>query len=297
LALGSGLPDYPLKVTAPLCEVPAYSVMYADLSISVVIPTWNEAKGIAHVLGGIPSWVDEIVVVDACSTDGTADIARANGARVYLEPRRGYGRAFKTGFTAAKGDVLVSADGDGTYPLVALPRVLDFLLDRKAMFVSCSRLPLNNPAAMHRRNRLGNQAMTIAASLLWGQQISDILSGMWAMRREAWVRLDTVSDSWNFSEEIKLRALDAFGPKFLEFHIEYAERLGETKLSPWKVGVENLVWLAAMRLGIERQMKALVRPRPRRFEHASVTVEEPAPVVRLSRPFSNAASPRIAVGR
>jgi len=115
-----------------------------------------------------------------------------------------------------------------------------------------------------------------AASLLWLETIHDVLSGMWAMRRDAWVQLDVVSDSWNFSEEIKLRAMRAFQSRFAELHIRYAERLGETKLPTWRVGVENLIWLGLMRLGVERQLKALLRPKPRQFE--TKREAEPAPV-------------------
>jgi glycosyltransferase involved in cell wall biosynthesis len=239
--------------------------LFEDLSVSVIIPTWNEAKGIAYTLRTVPSLVDEVVVVDANSSDGTAEIARANGARVVTELRRGYGRAFKTGFNAAKGDLLVSADGDGTYPLGVLPDLLEHLERSGSQFLSCTRFPLRDPASMRPRNKLGNDVMTRAASLLFRTPFQDVLSGMWVMRRGAWVQLDLVSDSWNFSEEIKVRAQQAFGEAFGEFHIHYAERLGQTKLAPWRVGIENLVWLGLMRLGIERQVKAMIRPKPKRF--------------------------------
>jgi glycosyltransferase involved in cell wall biosynthesis len=239
--------------------------MFKGLSVSVIIPTWNEAAGIAYTLRTVPSLVDEVVVVDALSKDGTADIARANGARVFSEVRRGYGRAFKTGFNASKGDILVSADGDGTYPLGVLPDLLDYMMQRDLMFTTCSRFPLNDPGSMRQRNVVGNRVMSAVASLLWMSRFDDVLSGMWAMRRDAWVQLDLISDSWNFSEEIKIRARETFGPRFDEFHIRYAERMGETKLAPWRVGVENLAWLGCMRLGIDRQVKALFRPKPRRF--------------------------------
>jgi glycosyltransferase involved in cell wall biosynthesis len=239
--------------------------MFKGLSVSVVIPTWNEAAGIAYTLRTVPSLVDEVVVVDALSSDGTADIARANGARVFSEVRRGYGRAFKTGFNAAKGDILVSADGDGTYPLGVLPDLLDYMIQRDKVFTTCSRFPLNDPGSMRSRNVVGNRVMSAVASVLWMKKFDDVLSGMWAMRREAWVQLDCVSDSWNFSEEIKIRAREMFGTRFDEFHIRYAERMGETKLAPWRVGVENLAWLGMMRLGIDRQVKAILRPKPRRF--------------------------------
>lgn len=253
--------------------------MFKDSSVSVIIPTWNEAKGIAYTLRTVPSLVDEVVVVDANSSDGTAEIARANGARVVTELRRGYGRAFKTGFNAAKGDLLVSADGDGTYPLGVLPELLEHLMQSRAQFLSCARFPLDDPSSMRARNKLGNELLTAASSILFRHRFADVLSGMWVMRREAWVQLECVSDSWNFSEEIKIRALEAFGDAFGEFHIHYAERLGQTKLQPWRVGMENLVWLGLMRLGLERQAKAILRPKPKKFESAAPESNEARPTL------------------
>jgi glycosyltransferase involved in cell wall biosynthesis len=247
--------------------------MFKGLSVSVVIPTWNEAAGIAYTLRSVPSIVDEVVVVDAFSKDGTPDIARANGARVFSEVRRGYGRAFKTGFNGARGDILVSADGDGTYPLGVIPELLEYMVSRDLLFVTCSRFPLDDPRSMRPRNIFGNRLLSAAASLLWLHEFNDLLTGMWAMRRESWLQLDLISDSWNFSEEIKVRACEAFGPRFHEYHIHYTERMGETKLTPWRVGIENLLWLGIMRLGIDRQAKALVRPKPGRFPGESVGSE------------------------
>ena len=72
------------------------------MRVSVVIPTYNEAGSIAHVLDDIPPFlVSEVLVVDAGSTDGTREIAAGRGARVIVEPRRGYGRACLTGLAAA----------------------------------------------------------------------------------------------------------------------------------------------------------------------------------------------------
>jgi glycosyltransferase involved in cell wall biosynthesis len=249
--------------------------MFKGQSVSVIIPTWNEAKGIAYTLRTVPSLVDEVVVVDASSSDGTADIARQNGAKVITELRRGYGRAFKTGFNAAKGDFLVSADGDGTYPLGVLPDLLEHMIAKGLMFTSCARFPLIDPGAMRPRNKFGNRVITAAAALLFMHDFNDVLSGMWAMRRDAWVQMDLVSDSWNFSEEIKIRAAELFGPLATEFPIRYAERLGETKLAPFKVGIENLVWLGLLRANLERQFKAMLRPRPKKFSPAAPPSEAP----------------------
>src|SRR5689334_14104142 len=95
---------------------------------SVVIPTLNEGKSIGGVLDEIPEGVLEVLVVDGNSADDTQDIARAKGARVIVEPRKGYGRAYKTGFLEAKGDFIATLDGDLTYPAERIAELGDQLV-------------------------------------------------------------------------------------------------------------------------------------------------------------------------
>lgn len=227
--------------------------------ISVVIPTLNEAKGIKDTIGVVPKFVDEIVVVDGNSTDGTRDIAAACGAKVILEPRRGYGRAFKTGFENCTGDIIATTDGDGTYPVEMIEEVVAYLMERELDFVSCSRLPLRDASSMRRRNLVGNYLMTMAASMMWTHKFSDILSGMWVFRRSCLKHMTLHSDSWNFSEEIKIQAHGNLGSKFSEYKIPYRERLGETKLVPWKVGLQNISYMMAMRTGMVEFVRDLLR--------------------------------------
>ena len=85
--------------------------MYKSLRITVIIPCLNEEQGIERVLRRMPEFVDEIIVVDNGSTDRTAEVATSFGAHVIREEVRGYGRAYKRGFSTATGDVFPSSSG------------------------------------------------------------------------------------------------------------------------------------------------------------------------------------------
>jgi len=223
--------------------------MHRDLTISVVIPCYNEEDGVREVIGRMPKAVDEIVVVDNNCTDGTASVATALGARVVAERVPGYGAAYKAGLKAASQDVIVTLDGDGTYPPEEIPRLVETLVDRRWDFLSASRFPLADPAAMHLSNRIGNWVLTIAAGVLFLKPLRDSQSGMWVFRRSCLERLKLTSNGMAFSEEIKLEAV-ARGLRFGEAHIRYGARVGEVKLQKWRDGWNNLSFLFRRRFGL-----------------------------------------------
>ncbi len=100
-------------------------------TISLIIPALNEEKGIVATLKRVPKEIAEVIVVDGGSKDRTVELAESNGARVIVEPLRGYGLAYKRGFAAAKGEVIVTSDADGTYPIELFPYVVDYLVKRE----------------------------------------------------------------------------------------------------------------------------------------------------------------------
>ncbi|NOT33964.1 MAG: glycosyltransferase family 2 protein [Candidatus Eisenbacteria bacterium] len=218
------------------------------MTISVVIPCYNEEDGVRMVIERMPSAIDEIVVVDNNCTDRTAEVARSLGARVVAEKVPGYGAAYKCGLRAATKDVVVTLDGDGTYPPEEITRLVDELLDRNLEFLSASRFPLVDGDAMPFSNRMGNWVLTVAAAVLFFKPIRDSQSGMWVFRRAVLERMRLTSDGMPFSEEIKLEAL-LRGVRFAEGHIPYGARVGEVKLQKWKDGWENLAFLVRKRFG------------------------------------------------
>jgi len=224
--------------------------MHRGLSISVVIPCYNEEDGIRHVYAGMPSYVDEVVVVDNNSTDRTAEVARSLGAKVVFQPRKGYGAAYQAGLPAATCDIIATLDGDGTYPADEISLLVDALEDRKLDFISGARFPLRNPEAMNFTNKVGNFVLTIATGLLWFRPLRDSQSGMWVFRRSVLPRLKLTSDGMPLSEEIKIEAIEKLGPRFAEIGIDYRPRIGEVKLQKWRDGWRNLSFLFAKRFGL-----------------------------------------------
>jgi glycosyltransferase involved in cell wall biosynthesis len=221
--------------------------MYRDKKISVVIPCFNEEEGIALVIDSLPESVDEVIVIDNNSTDRTAEVARDRGARIVFEERKGYGAAYKAGLPAVTGDITVTMDGDGTYPVEQIEECVDFLLDNDLDFVSASRFPLKDKKAMNFSNKMGNGILTFGTLVLFMRGIRDSQSGMWIYRSEIYPKLQLKSDGMPLSEEIKINAIRHPGLKFDEYHVNYHPRVGEVKLNKWKDGFENLMYLVKLR--------------------------------------------------
>jgi glycosyltransferase involved in cell wall biosynthesis len=235
--------------------------MYKGLSLSVVIPCFNEEHGIAAVLKGMPDYVDQVIVVDNNSTDETGRIAQEMGAQVVFETKKGYGNAYQAGLPMATGDIVATADGDGTYPTHSIAPMIDFMLDNGYDIISASRFPLRNRDSMRFRNVLGNKILTWTTRILWLRWIADSQSGMWVFKRDVLSRIKPISPGMPFSEEIKLLVIDHPRLRLGEYHIDYHERIGETKLFAWKDGVENLIFLFRLRLYGTLLEKLLFRKR------------------------------------
>ena len=228
--------------------------MYRQYKICVVIPCLNEEEGIKKVLSEIPSYVDEVIVVDNGSTDNTPLVASSFGARVIKESRRGYGRAYKTGIAAANGDIIVTMDGDGSYPTKEIENLLAPIIEAKADFVSGSRFPLKNKTSMATLNRIGNFALTFCANILFFKSLKDSQSGMWAFPKKNYHVIEPVSDGMAFSQEIKLNSILAKF-RFKEVFISYFPRTGVVKLSWFKDGVLNLISILKTRIWFLKKKK------------------------------------------
>lgn len=248
---------------------------------TLVVPTLNESASIGHVIRSFRAAAEkgnaelfakdpirwEILVVDGRSTDDTAAIARAEGATVLMETRPGYGRAYRSGLAAASGEVIATADGDATYPVEEIPRLVRRLLDEHLDFVSGDRLERISREAMTTEHRIGNWVLNTFAYIAYhtflkaipGGRLKDSQSGMWVFRREILPSLKLTQDGMPFSEELKLEVVIR-GFRLLEVPIDYKERWGAPKLSSWRDGRRNIQFLFEKRLEIAREIKIGVLP-------------------------------------
>lgn len=216
---------------------------------SVVIPTLNEAKSIGAVLDELPEGLLEVLIVDGNSTDGTQGIAQSKGARVISESRRGYGRAYKTGFLAARGEIVAALDGDRTYPATRVGELARVLVEEGLDFITCDRLSTLRNEAMSAKHRAGNFVLSVATRLLFRVPVKDSQSGMWVFRRSILKDLTLTSDGMAFSQELKVEAFRARRGSCREIPIDYRVRIGEPLLSSWRDGTENLSFLFKKRFG------------------------------------------------
>jgi len=175
--------------------------------ISVIIPALNEEEGIEKTINSIPKkklselgYGLEIIVVDGNSSDLTTQIATQMGARVVHEKREGYGRAYKTGFSEAKGDILVTLDADGTYPAELIPDYLEQLRKKSLDFVTTNRFSYMQSGAMDFYHKLGNDFLSMTMRILYSVDVRDSQSGMWLMSRSFVQRINLVSDGFSMSE-------------------------------------------------------------------------------------------------
>jgi len=224
------------------------------LQLSVIIPTMNEEESIGQVIDSVrlalSGWDLEILVVDTNSKDRTREIAAERGAVVIEEPRRGYGRAYKTGFERSRGEFIATLDADCTYPAEEIPALHKVLIDQNLEFITTNRFAKLEEGAMSAKHRLGNFALTFVSNLLFQVRIKDSQSGMWVFRRSILDRLVLSDDGMPMSEEIKIEAFRKV--RSLEVPIAYRKRVGEVKLSSWKDGWKNMKFLFKKRFRRQR---------------------------------------------
>jgi glycosyltransferase involved in cell wall biosynthesis len=211
--------------------------------VSVIIPTRNEVSAISRVLADLPAnLVNEVLVVDSNSTDGTPEIAAKMGACVVHEPRRGYGRACLTGLACADApDVVVFLDGDYSDRPSELPILLAPIIEGRADITLGSRLQGRRSAgALPWHQVLGTRLAASLIRLLYGLEITD-LGPFRAGRAEVLRALALEETTYGWAVEMILKgALQ--GCRIVEVPVSYHPRIGKSKISGTLKGTIGAAW-------------------------------------------------------
>lgn len=217
--------------------------MPASPRISVIIPVFNEQDAIEKVIGDIPSHLPtEIIVVDNGSTDQTAKLAAAMGARIIRENRRGYGSACLAGIAATnEPDIVVFLDGDYSDHPNEMPDLIAPILENRADLVIGSRVLGNSePGALMIQARFGNRLATSLIKILFGVSYTD-LGPFRAIRYLALLDLNMRDKTFGWTVEMQVKAAKQ-ALKIQEVPVSYRKRIGVSKITGTLKGTLKAGW-------------------------------------------------------
>jgi glycosyltransferase involved in cell wall biosynthesis len=235
--------------------------------VSVVIPAKNEARNIAWVLERIPSFVDEIIVVDGLSTDGTLEVAKmvAPDVVVVHEARPGKGAGLRSGFDAARGEYIVMIDADGSMDPAEIERYVEQLEAGFDLVKGSRFLPGGDTTDMSSFRKFGNARLRDTANLLFGTDFSELCYGYIGFRRSALNALALDADGFEIETQIVARAVRQ-GLRIAEIpSVESPRRFGASNLNAFRDGWRVLRTLIRERFGL-----APLVPPQRRLEPVPV---------------------------
>ncbi len=228
--------------------------------ITVVIPCYNEEKGLGKVIKDIPKkklkelgYNVEVLVVDNNSSDNTHMVAVNNGTKVIFEGKQGKGNAMKTGFNNVSKDTdyVVMLDGDDTYKSYEIPRMIEPLESGFCDVIIGSRLEgKTNGNSMSVSHRLANWFFTFMTRHFYGANVTDTCTGFFAWKREVIDNLNGHIKSPGFAIESEMiTKMAKMGYKIYSVPITYDKREGDSKLRPISDGlkitsmlIKNIWW-------------------------------------------------------
>lgn len=222
------------------------------------MPTLNEEEGIGVTIDSInknffkeKNWDFEIIIVDGDSKDKTQEIAKAKGAKVIVEKRKGYGRAYKTGMPQATGDIIVTGDADATYPFDKIHNYIEYLIKKNLDFITTNRFSDLKHGSMTVKHMFGNLILAYTMKILYLINVKDSQSGMWIFKKNALKKiqpLENFDDGMPFSEEIKIEMFTNKNIKSEEIKSTLKAREGDVKIESFSDGIKNLKYLFKKRV-------------------------------------------------
>jgi glycosyltransferase involved in cell wall biosynthesis len=234
----------------PLGAVRSHADDGVARTISVVVPAMNEERNIAWVLERIPSYVDEILLVDGHSTDDTVRIARQVRPDIRVVPQRGCGKgaAMRTGFEDAVGDYVVVLDADGSMDPAEIDYYICALESGYDLVKGSRELRGGGSLDLTPLRRWGNRVLVATVNLTWGSEFTDLCYGFLAFRRDRLDDLALTGRGFEIETEITVNAIRA-GLRIAEVPtVELLRHYGTSNLNAWRDGRRILGYLARARL-------------------------------------------------
>jgi glycosyltransferase involved in cell wall biosynthesis len=211
-------------------------------SVSLVIPALNEADGLRGLLPRVPALVDELIVVDGGSTDGTVEVVHETSphAIVIRQTGRGKGDALKCGIAEARGEIIVTMDADGSMNPEDIPRFVASLIAGHDFVKGSRMLPGAGSSDFTWLRRAGNASLTWVGNIVFGSRYTDITFGYNAYWRPTIQHLGELADGFEFEIQAALRAASV-GMRTAEVPTHEPARVGgESKLNPFTDGLAIL---------------------------------------------------------
>jgi glycosyltransferase involved in cell wall biosynthesis len=206
---------------------------------TLLLPTLNEIEAVRVIVPQIKrEWIDEIIVVDGGSTDGTIEYMRGQGLTVHSQQKRGYGHAMAYGLQHAKGDIVIEFTPDGNSIPEDIPRIIAKVNEGYDLVVGSRYLTGARSDDDDRVTAFGNWLFTTAVNVLFRSHFTDVLVGFRAYRRQAalTLNLDAPGLSWPCQSSIRFARA---GLRVTEIPANEPHRIGgERKMRPFKTGWE-----------------------------------------------------------
>jgi glycosyltransferase involved in cell wall biosynthesis len=264
-----------------------------SVKVSLIIPTLNEADNLELVLPTIPNIVDELIIMDGGSTDGTVEVVDKlrPTARVIVDPRPGKGNALRRGFEAATGDILIMMDADGSMDVLDIATFVA-VLEAGADVAKGSRfLQGGGSADLTTLRHLGNRALTRAVRFAFGGRYSDLCYGYMAFWRHVLPTFEGEVQGFEIETFLNVRALAA-GLRVVEVASFENQRIfGDSHLRAFRDGSRVLLTIARERRRLSKARAAQGVPRPiARPAPVEIVTQNPATVTDL---FDSPSSQRI----
>ena len=235
IAISQHLEDHPSRISS-------------ELTIALLIPAYNEEKGIGSVIANFRQAIPnaQIYVYDNNSTDRTAQIARQLGAIVRQEPRQGKGYVVRRMFADINTDIYILVDADNTYEAPLAPTLVELLLHNNLDMINCARIP-TTAGAYRPGHKFGNTLLSGIVRMIFGDTFKDMLSGYRVFSRRFVKSFPAMTTGFEIETELTIHALQLEMP-IMEIPCEFQNRTegSESKLKTYSDGFLILKTIANM---------------------------------------------------